>query len=64
MGKDAVRRGIRTSGGTPLEVLILQWNLVGGPGCDQTYDDREVGTRPFSGRTSPGLEYQGVPERL
>merc|ERR1712074_246460 len=50
---DAVRRGIGTSGGTPLEVIILQWSLVGVLGVTRPHDDRKADN--LSGRTSPGV---------
>ena len=41
---------------TPRILGLLEWSLVGGPGCEQTYDDRKAEQRPYL--VAPLLEYQ------
>ena len=63
---DAVRRGIRTSGGTPLEVLLILFScsgvLSGVLGVTRLMMTERSDKDPFL--VAPLLEYQGVSERL
>ena len=40
--KPHFRRGTKGDRAPPVGLHWKQWSLVGGPGCDQTYDDRKA----------------------